>query len=461
MGIFGPEKHDMVKIADPLRALQVSTEITGFLADRPPVPQFLSLVARALRRHYACTEVHLWLSRANADGAEEIVSVGSDNAGHRPLPESIWNVIHTACREQSPILEAAEAPAQGATENKESTWILAFPLLTAEDTLGAAVLRFTGEHEPPVAACEIFRAVGVHVGTLVRHLEEYHLLRQEREELEEAHARLQHLEARYEQLKRLDEAKTGFITVASHELRTPLTVLSGYSQMLAGDPLVADDPYRAQLIQGIQQGATRLRTIVDDMLDMARIDSRTLQIQPEPLFPAVLIKSIYSSLHEILSKRKVMFTLDPSLDRLPMVEADIDGVRKVFYHLMVNAIKYTPEGGRVQIWGRTVKARDPSGEPFIEVVVSDTGIGIDPELQDMIFARFYPARDVTFHSSGSSKFKGGGPGLGLAIARGIVEAHGGRIWVESPGHDEKRCPGSKFHVLLPVHAALGTETLKA
>ena len=462
MGISGPEKYNWEKMTDPLRALQVSTEITGLLADRPTVPQFLSLVARALRRHYACTAVHLWLSRPDAGGGEDIVGVDPDNAGRGPFPESIWSVAHTACQEQRTVLKAAVGPTQGAAESKESAWILAFPLLTAEDALGAAVLRFTGEHGPPVVACDIFRAIGAHIGTLVRHLERYHLLRQEREGLVEAHARLQHrvqhLEARYAQLKRLDEAKTGFITVASHELRTPLTVLSGYSQMLASDPLVADDPYRAQLIQGIQQGATRLRTIVDDMLDMARIDSRTLQIQPEPLFPAVLIKSIYSSLREILSKREVRFTLDPSLDRLPMIEADIDGVRKVFYHLMVNAIKYTPDGGRVRIWGRKVKARDPSDEPFIEIVVSDTGIGIDPELQDMIFAKFYPAGDVTSHSSGSGKFKGGGPGLGLAIARGIVEAHGGRIWVESPGHDEKRCPGSKFHVLLPVHAAPGAET---
>jgi len=83
-------------------------------------------------------------------------------------------------------------------------------------------------------------------------------------------------------------------------------------------------------------------------------------------------------------------------------------------------------------------------------VVSDTGIGINPEFHELIFTKFYQTGQVSFHSTGRTKFKGGGPGLGLAIARGIVEAHGGRIWVESPGYDEETCPGSQFHVVLPV-----------
>lgn len=85
------------------------------------------------------------------------------------------------------------------------------------------------------------------------------------------------------------------------------------------------------------------------------------------------------------------------------------------------------------------------------MVVSDTGIGIDPRYQDLIFTKFYQTGEVALHSSGKTKFKGGGPGLGLAIARGIVQAHGGQIWVESPGYDEVKCPGSHFHVALPLH----------
>lgn len=86
----------------------------------------------------------------------------------------------------------------------------------------------------------------------------------------------------------------------------------------------------------------------------------------------------------------------------------------------------------------------------IEVIVSDTGIGIRPEHLDLIFTKFYQTSDPQHHSSGKTKFKGSGSGLGLAIAKGIVEAHGGKIWAESPGFDEEKCPGSQFHVILPV-----------
>jgi signal transduction histidine kinase len=90
------------------------------------------------------------------------------------------------------------------------------------------------------------------------------------------------------------------------------------------------------------------------------------------------------------------------------------------------------------------------GMEWVEVIVSDSGIGIDPEHLDRIFEKFYQTGEVALHSTGKTKFKGGGPGLGLAIAKGIIEAHGGKIWAESEGHDEETCPGSRFHVVLPV-----------
>jgi hypothetical protein len=89
-------------------------------------------------------------------------------------------------------------------------------------------------------------------------------------------------------------------------------------------------------------------------------------------------------------------------------------------------------------------------EGGVEIVVSDTGIGIAPDVQDLIFTKFYQTGKLNLHSSGKTKFKGGGQGLGLAIAKGIVDAHGGKIWVESPGYNEQTCPGSRFHVVLPI-----------
>jgi signal transduction histidine kinase len=140
-----------------------------------------------------------------------------------------------------------------------------------------------------------------------------------------------------------------------------------------------------------------------------------------------------------------------NLEELSPVMADLPALRKVFYNLVVNAIKYTPDGGEITIRGQTV-APDGGELPVggVEIVVSDTGIGIAPEYRDLIFMKFYQGGDAALHSSGRTKFKAGGPGLGLSIARGIVEAHQGWIWVESPGYNERDFPGSHFHVMLPL-----------
>jgi signal transduction histidine kinase len=332
---------------------------------------------------------------------------------------------------------------------------LGVPLVLDREVIG--MLSLTREHPDPYTEEEVTlsaafanqAAMALHNANLYSNLSHVNTV------LEQAIADLQkrseELEITNQKLKHLDQAKSDFISIASHELRTPLTVLSGYSQMLMGDTGLKRGDYHWQLVKGILGGAERLTTIVDSMLDMARIDNRALQLNPEPMFLSVLIKAIALSLKEILATRNIMFDLDSSLDELPMIEADTKGVRKVFYHLIINAVKYTPDGGSVRVWGRPLELEGVRpGRSWVEVVVSDTGIGVDPSVQELIFAKFYQTGEVASHSSGISKFKGGGPGLGLAITRGIIEAHGGRVWAESPGHDEVHCPGSDFHVVIPL-----------
>ncbi|HNH25826.1 MAG TPA: ATP-binding protein [Anaerolineales bacterium] len=114
----------------------------------------------------------------------------------------------------------------------------------------------------------------------------------------------------------------------------------------------------------------------------------------------------------------------------------------------MNAIKFTPDGGQVKVMGRYINGSEP---PQVEVSIKDTGIGVDTSMKDRIFEKFGQTGEVLLHSSGKTKFKGGGPGLGLAIARGIIQAHGGRIWVDSPGYNETTYPGSTFTISLPAH----------
>ncbi|MBN1872890.1 MAG: GAF domain-containing protein [Anaerolineae bacterium] len=254
----------------------------------------------------------------------------------------------------------------------------------------------------------------------------------------------------YKQLERLDRTKSDFITVASHELRTPLSLIKGFSQLLREDLTVEVIPEYCQIVNGICNGVERLQEIVDRMVDIAEIDSRALRLHLINVSLKSLLSVIVDTFQAALRERHLTLTV-ASLETLPSIEADPEALQKVFSHLIVNAIKYTPDGGKIVISARQVApgvyGMDDGG---VEIVVRDTGIGIDPDYHNTIFLKFYQTGQIALHSSGATKFKGGGPGLGLAIVRGIVEAHRGQVWVESPGHDEVTCPGSAFHVVLPL-----------
>ena len=126
-----------------------------------------------------------------------------------------------------------------------------------------------------------------------------------------------------------------------------------------------------------------------------------------------------------------------------MIYGDSERVYQALYNVATNAIKFTPDKGTITINGRLLPG-------FVEIIISDTGIGLSAEHQSVIFEKFSQLGRADLHSSGKTKFKGGGPGLGLPITRGIIEAHGGTIWVESEGYDEVELKGSRFHILLPT-----------
>jgi signal transduction histidine kinase len=262
-------------------------------------------------------------------------------------------------------------------------------------------------------------------------------------------------------LEKLDRTKSDFISIASHELRTPLTLITGSGQMLMDDPDLQENAYYKQLLAKLETGTARLREIVDTMLDMAKVDTRALELERQPISLGSLIEDVAAELRKSVDERKQQLEVDNVMKGLPSISVDGSAMRKVFYHLIVNAIKYTPDEGRITITGRVLEpnlTELPKGG--VEIVVSDTGIGIDPRYQELIFVKFYQTGEIALHSSGKTKFKGGGPGLGLAISKGIVEAHHGKIWVESPGYDEVSCPGSQFHVVLPLRQPAGEQLFK-
>lgn len=253
-------------------------------------------------------------------------------------------------------------------------------------------------------------------------------------------------------LQAMDRAKGDFIAVASHELRTPITIISGYSQMLLNDPVLKQNPSHQQVVDGIYQGSKRLHEIVNSMLDVARIDQQELKLHLESFALADLLESLRLQFEPIVRGRVQTLVFEPLPDGLRLY-ADPDALKKAFYHLLVNAVKFTPDGGTIRVTVHIIhKAFGQDGRDGVKISIHDTGIGIAPEHRELIFDKLFQTGKVALHSSGKTKFKGGGPGLGLTIVRGIIEAHGGQVWAESPGYDEQTCPGSVFHVLLPLAA---------
>jgi signal transduction histidine kinase len=263
----------------------------------------------------------------------------------------------------------------------------------------------------------------------------------------EMETRVAHISAEMEkvqkQMERVDRSKSAFISVAAHELKTPITLIEGYASMM-------DDLLNGQkgvslesLVAGMNTGIERLRSIVDDMIDVSMIDNNLLKLNFQPMQVSQMLNALALEVGETIRKRKLTLNMNDFDGNKQWIYIDPERIMQALRNVINNAIKYTPDGGSITIDGRTLPG-------FIEVTITDTGIGISPENQTEIFEKFGQLGRLNLHSSGKTKFKGGGPGLGLPIARGILEAHGGSIWVKSEGYDEVKRPGSTFHILIPA-----------
>ena len=283
---------------------------------------------------------------------------------------------------------------------------------------------------------------------------------------------LKNLEKSAADLARLNKMKDSFLGLASHELKTPLTVIMGYAELISTDMADNLDKTVLEMVQNISNAAVRLDNIVKDMVDVSLIDEKKLQLKREDINLNRLVEDSINELRFFFSMRKqeLVINLDESI---PVIKGDLLRLMQLLSNILGNAIKFTPDGGKITIvTGVKYLLRSKQSDHdqpvvnigrerhmHVEVSVSDTGIGIDREDQLRIFDKFYEVGNIEEHSSSKSAFKAKGAGLGLTIAKGIVEMHGGEIWVESQGHDSIRCLGSTFHILLPLDPLVGDTTL--
>lgn len=378
-----------------------------------------------------------------------------DNAFHTALYEGIIDMaLHGDTRMVDPVLESAAAHAVAVGRKLTS-------LLTVPQNLRARIWQRVGEEIDPEPAFVMLSALDdifVHVFRVV--IDDYldatrlavaaqsaEISRRYTESEQKMMQYATEVSRANRELARLEKAKTDFIGIAAHELKTPLTLIRGYVNILLD--LETEDKINS-LAQGISRGADRMNTIIEDMLDLSAMDMQTMGLVFQSVKLKTLIGLIITQLGPALKERK--HTIDTNgLDALPEIEADASRLHQIFRQIISNAIKYTPDGGHIAVNGREISANEKR-VGCVEIAIRDTGIGIAPEDKEKIFEKFYRTGDSSLHSTGPTKFMGAGPGLGLAIVKGLVEAHGGKIGVESPGFDLQNLPGSTFKVVLPINA---------
>jgi two-component system phosphate regulon sensor histidine kinase PhoR len=230
-------------------------------------------------------------------------------------------------------------------------------------------------------------------------------------------------------LRKLERIRRDFVATVSHEFRTPLTAIQGFAETLIGGAI--DDPHNRERFLGIiLEHSRRLARLTEDLLKLSQMDAEKLELEIRPVSVAQLVEACFETAERRATEKELHLARNlPS--QLPDVAADSRRIQEVLQNLLDNAIQYTLPGGRIVL---SAEARNDE----VVFTVADTGIGIPQADQPRIFERFYRV-DV------ARSREAGGTGLGLSIARHLVEAHGGKIWVES-----ELAAGSKFHFSIPV-----------
>jgi signal transduction histidine kinase len=240
----------------------------------------------------------------------------------------------------------------------------------------------------------------------------------------------------YRELQESSRLKDEFLSIVSHELRTPLNALLGWAQVLRRGTAAGADASRA--LEAIERNARAQAQLVDDLLDTSRVVSGKLRIDLVPTDIGAVIQNAVESFRPLATARGVELAAPPP-PALPRVAADASRLQQVIGNLLSNALKFTPSGGRVDVSARLRGS-------FIELHVRDTGSGIAPDFLPYVFDRFRQADSTTTRVYG-------GLGIGLAIARHLVELHGGRIHASSEGENK----GATFIVELPTLAEAHVE----
>ncbi|MEK7205542.1 MAG: ATP-binding protein, partial [candidate division NC10 bacterium] len=282
-------------------------------------------------------------------------------------------------------------------------------------------------------------------------------------ELEQrVHERTRELEAANEQLQVASRHKSEFLANMSHELRTPLNSIIGFAELVGEQRVGPLNDKQARYLGHILQAGQHLLQLINDILDLAKVEAGKVVLRPEALPVADTLEDILV-IGRGLANKKGQTVMAEIQANLPPLHADPVRFKQILFNLLSNAVKFTPESGAITVTARRVSgvrgqgpgsdAESPTPDPrpptpatgeWLELAVADTGVGIKPEDMPRLFQEF-----VQLEATATKRHEG--TGLGLSLTKKLVELHGGRIWAESPGEGR----GSTFTILLPVAGPIG------
>ncbi|MGI6104547.1 MAG: sensor histidine kinase [Patescibacteria group bacterium] len=259
-----------------------------------------------------------------------------------------------------------------------------------------------------------------------------------------------------DQLRKLDNAKTEFISVASHQLRTPITAIKGFTSLILEGAYGEIGGGVRKAVEKVYVSTERLVNLIEDLLNVSRIESGRLSFNFEKSSVEKLLKELRDNFVLVAKNKKLNLTLKLPKKPLPEITMDYQKVRELTSNFIDNALKYTEKGGVtvsaelrnegvvVDDKGFVIPGRKSPFGKVIRIIVSDTGIGIPKEEIPYLFRKFSRGKDI-------SRLHVGGTGLGLYVGKAIADAHHGQTWVESDGAGK----GSRFMIEIPVEGELG------
>ena len=374
-----------------------------------------------------------------------------------------------------------------AWHTKENGWqsTVGIPLFAKNSLIGVMHIMSNVERHYTPEDIIFFTTMGNQIGIVIEHarlfaelnwktaeiLRSHRLLEKNSRQLALSENRLRKNLALVEranlELERLDRMKSHFLGMISHEFKTPLTAILGSADFLLAHSEMEVDDDELCLLNIIHKGGTRLNEIITDLLKVARLEAKASPVSKTTLHLEDILNILMDQFTPVLRERN-QHVIFQGIESLPYFSGDKECLCDVFARLLENAVKFTPDGGEMVISASVADRITLAGKrdllahfnpsfydmmgnaSYLQVEVRDSGVGIAPDERRNIFDTFYEIGDIRYHTSGKEKFQGKGAGLGLAIVKGLIEAHGGMVWVESPVSESSGRSGSAFFVVIPL-----------